>query len=343
VGGGVPNAGGCVPSEYQPQKCPILVNGEPVVPYPFQDTKVRPETYYYHPDHLGSTSWVTDQNGKVHEHVEYFPYGEVWREPKIDRDGAGVKGQRFLFSGKELDEETGLYYFGARYYDPVRVRWASTDPILPAVLGDPKRYSGVPIKLSLYEYAGWTPIRLVDPDGRDERPKLGTQESPGGPVRVALGSCSDCHAGTPQANYLKAVAFQGHAAEIIAGLSVVALLEGGLPVVAEMRTALVAGRSARTAASLGDLTVGEVRQIQTVVNEAGRPLEVVGSAARGARRGVGTDLPLGKGPGTRSDIDFVAPPSSHQNFKGLEGGLPSLDPKTGIIPGTLNQKDLDLP
>jgi hypothetical protein len=58
IGDGVPNTGGCVPSEYQPQKCPILVNGEPVVPYPFQDTKVRPETYYYHPDHLGSTSWV---------------------------------------------------------------------------------------------------------------------------------------------------------------------------------------------------------------------------------------------------------------------------------------------
>jgi RHS repeat-associated protein len=116
-----------------------------VVPYPFQDTKVRPETYYYHPDHLGSTSWVTDQHGKVHEHVEYFPYGEIWREPKSDRDGAGVKGQRFLFSGKELDEETGLYYFGARYYDPVRVRWASVDPALNDLLterGRSNRNSG---------------------------------------------------------------------------------------------------------------------------------------------------------------------------------------------------------
>ena len=93
VGDGLPNTNGCIPSDYQPQKCPILVNGEPVVPYPLQDTRVRPETYYYHPDHLGSTSWVTDQNGKVHEHVEYFPYGEIWREPKSDRDGAGVKGR----------------------------------------------------------------------------------------------------------------------------------------------------------------------------------------------------------------------------------------------------------
>jgi hypothetical protein len=67
VGDGSPNEFGCDPSDYQPQKCPILVNGEPVVPYPFQDTKVRPATYYHHSDHLGSTSWVTDQNGKVHK------------------------------------------------------------------------------------------------------------------------------------------------------------------------------------------------------------------------------------------------------------------------------------
>jgi RHS repeat-associated protein len=176
VGGGVPNAGGCVPSEYQPQKCPILVNGEPVVPYPFQDTKVRPETYYYHPDHLGSTSWVTDQNGKVHEHVEYFPYGEVWREPKSDRDGAGVKGQRFLFSGKELDEETGLYYFGARYYDPVRVRWTSTDKLISLPFGDIDRSTGIqypsrfgnpngPASLNLYAFVQHNPLLYVDPTG----------------------------------------------------------------------------------------------------------------------------------------------------------------------------------
>jgi hypothetical protein len=39
---------------------------------------------------------------------------------------------------------------------------------------------------------------------------------------------------------------------------------------------------------------------------------------------------------TRSDIDFLAPPSSHPYYKGLEGGLPSLDPGTGLIPGVHN-------
>jgi RHS repeat-associated protein len=118
---------------------------------------------------------VTDQNGKVHEHVEYFPYGEVWREPKSDRDGAGVKGQRFLFSGKELDEETGLYYFGARYYDPVRVRWASTDPLLGAYVpqGQGSGTTALPaggvfntVNLSSYHYASWSPLRYIDSDGR---------------------------------------------------------------------------------------------------------------------------------------------------------------------------------
>jgi hypothetical protein len=87
---------------------------------------------------------------------------------------------------------------------------------------------------------------------------------------------------------------------------------------------------------VGDLTRAEARQIQRVVSEAGRPLEVVGSAAAGTRRGVGTNLPLGKGPGTRSDIDYVVPPSSLQHFEGLQGKLPSIDPKTGIIPGVGN-------
>ena len=87
---------------------------------------------------------------------------------------------------------------------------------------------------------------------------------------------------------------------------------------------------------LGDLTPDEIAQIQDVVDEAGRPLEVVGSAASGSRRGVGTDLPIGKGPGKRSDIDVLIPPSSRQHFDGLEGRLPSVDPATGVLTGVHN-------
>lgn len=87
---------------------------------------------------------------------------------------------------------------------------------------------------------------------------------------------------------------------------------------------------------VGDLLPDEVAQIQRVVDDAGRPLEVVGSAATGSRRGVGSGLPIGKGPGTRSDIDFLIPPSSLDHFRGLTARLPSLDPRSGVIPGIHN-------
>ncbi len=157
---------GCLPSNYQPQKCQVLPGGEPVINDYYADAKVRPETYYYHPDHLGSIAWVTDQNARVHEHVEYFPYGEVWRDPRSDVGASPVKGQRFLFTGKELDEETGLYYFGARYYDPVRVRWVSPDP---AGLSGARSVAA----LNLYQYALWRPVILVDPDGNAEATLIG--------------------------------------------------------------------------------------------------------------------------------------------------------------------------
>jgi hypothetical protein len=91
-----------------------------------------------------------------------------------------------------------------------------------------------------------------------------------------------------------------------------------------------------SASGLGDLSWDEVQQIQRVVDQAGRPLVVVRSAAKGERRGVGTDLPIGKGTGTKSDIDYLVPPGSLPYYDGLEGQFPSIDPKHGIIPGVHN-------
>jgi hypothetical protein len=79
-----------------------------------------------------------------------------------------------------------------------------------------------------------------------------------------------------------------------------------------------------------------MQAIQGVVDSAGRPLDVIGSAASGARRGIGTDLPIAKGPGTRSDIDYLIYPSNLPYFEGITGGLSSIDPKTGIVPGAAN-------
>ena len=97
-----------------------------------------------------------------------------------------------------------------------------------------------------------------------------------------------------------------------------------------------AGAWVHNACALGDLTEHEIAGIQSVVEAAGRPLEVVGSAASGTRRAVGSELPLGKGLGTRSDIDYVAPPGSLPYFDGMGGNLPSIDPGTGIFPGVHN-------
>lgn len=81
----------------------------------------------------------------------------------------------YRFTGKELDPETGLYYYGARYYDPVLSRWISADPILGQYLptGDKEKDKNLPgyggiyaaANLSLYLYAHGRPIIYLDPDG----------------------------------------------------------------------------------------------------------------------------------------------------------------------------------
>jgi RHS repeat-associated protein len=68
---------------------------------------------------------VTDANGEVSQHVEYVPFGEVFIE---ELSSSAKLNTPFLFNSKELDEETGLYYYGARYYDPKTSLWLSTDP-----------------------------------------------------------------------------------------------------------------------------------------------------------------------------------------------------------------------
>jgi RHS repeat-associated protein len=107
--------------------------------------------YFYHPDHLGSTSYVTDASGEVYQHLEYFAFGETFVE-----EHSNTERTPYLFNGKELDEETGLYYYGARYYDPRTSVWQSLDPMA-------EKYAS----WSPYCYTLNNPINLIDPDGRD--------------------------------------------------------------------------------------------------------------------------------------------------------------------------------
>ncbi len=124
------------------------------------------DQYYYHPDHLGSSSYVTDLDGEIFQHLEYFPFGETWVE-----EHSNTQRTPYLLTSKELDEETGLYYFGARYYDPRTSIWQSPDPILAVYLGGEGSGGGVfvPANLNLFGYVQNRPLLLVDPDGNQSR------------------------------------------------------------------------------------------------------------------------------------------------------------------------------
>jgi RHS repeat-associated protein len=76
--------------------------------------------YFYHSDHLGSASFITDATGYVDQHIQYLPFGELFisqRNSTFD--------SRYKFTAKELDNETNYTYFGARYYDSDLSIWLS--------------------------------------------------------------------------------------------------------------------------------------------------------------------------------------------------------------------------
>ena len=135
--------------------------------------------YFYHSDHLGSAALISDYKGDEYQRIEYTPYGETWVEKTSN---AGLEFLPYKFTAKELDEETGLYYYGARYLDPKYSRWISTDPALGDYLPSApineeakKHNQNLPgmggvfnhINGNLYHYAGNNPVRYIDPDGRE--------------------------------------------------------------------------------------------------------------------------------------------------------------------------------
>ncbi|MBU1017757.1 hypothetical protein KKA33_01885 [Patescibacteria group bacterium] len=127
---------------------------------------VDPEekVYYYLSDHLGGVDAVLDEEGNVVERRDYLPYGS-------ERMTEGNTNESYGFTGKELDEETGLYYYGARYYDPKIGRFASLDPL---ILGESEKpFTSVlanPQALNGYSYVLNNPLRYVDRNGEWQIP-----------------------------------------------------------------------------------------------------------------------------------------------------------------------------
>ena len=112
----------------------------------------KEETFFYHSDHLGSTSYITDDKANITQYDAYLPYGELLVDEHSSSEDLPYK-----FNGKQFDDETGLYYYGARYMNPVASIWYGVDPQIEKM---PKDGS--------YSYCFGNPIKLIDPNG--ERP-----------------------------------------------------------------------------------------------------------------------------------------------------------------------------
>ena len=110
----------------------------------------KEETFFYHSDHLGSTSYITDEHANITQYDAYLPYGELLVDEHSSSEELPYK-----FNGKEMDAETGLYYYGARYMNPVTSLWYGVDPLA-------EKYK----EIGSYVYCADNPINLFDPDGQ---------------------------------------------------------------------------------------------------------------------------------------------------------------------------------
>ncbi|MBM3240488.1 RHS repeat-associated core domain-containing protein [Candidatus Poribacteria bacterium] len=132
------------------------------------------QTYYYHQNTLWSVAAVTDSVANVVERYAYNAYGCV-----TITDGSGnpvppnpwgtphsAISNPYMFTGRQLDEETGLYYYRARYYDCVKGRFLQRDPLRYVELGYVDR-------VNLYKYVRGNPTNWVDPLGLNNKPPQG--------------------------------------------------------------------------------------------------------------------------------------------------------------------------
>ena len=130
--------------------------------------------FYYLKDHLDSSDYVITSTGVPVEQMLYRAYGTEHRpevlNPAWGTHLAAVPGElprektHHRFTGKYLDDDTGLYYYGSRYYDPSLGRFISPDPLYVA---DPERCSTNPIACNLFAYANNNPLAFIDPTGLD--------------------------------------------------------------------------------------------------------------------------------------------------------------------------------
>ena len=110
-----------------------------------------PVQRYQLDNHLGSASLELDESANIISYEEYYPYGDT--SYRAGRSASEVSQKRYRYTGKEKDEESGLYYHGARYYACWLGRWTAADPTWLA--------DGI----NLYAYVNGNPVSGVDPSG----------------------------------------------------------------------------------------------------------------------------------------------------------------------------------
>jgi len=112
-------------------------------------TEPEHNSYWFTSDHLGSSAFITDGSGVAIQHLEYMAFGEVF----VDQRSTGF-GTPYKFNAKELDCESGYYYYSARYYDPRMARFLSVDPL-----------AGEMPEWGSYTYTFNNPLKYIDPTG----------------------------------------------------------------------------------------------------------------------------------------------------------------------------------
>ena len=113
------------------------------------DNQRESDIFFYHTDHLQSTTYLTDSVGNISQFIWYAPFGEALIDEHV-----GSYENPYKFSGKELDENTGLYDHGARHREPAICGWYGVDPLFELFP-----------EVSPYHYCHANPIRLVDLNG----------------------------------------------------------------------------------------------------------------------------------------------------------------------------------
>ena len=109
------------------------------------------DIFYFHTDHLGSTSYITESKANVAQFDACLPYGEL-----LVDEHPSTEEMPYKFNGKEFNEETGLYYYGARYMNPKTSLWYGVDRLT-------EKY----VSTGCYVYRIDNPVKFIDSDGND--------------------------------------------------------------------------------------------------------------------------------------------------------------------------------